>query len=434
LPSDLGGHGVIIGGGISGLLFAHALAGRFNRITLLEYGRYPPDARSPAPLARRGVPQSRCPHLLMAAGAVAFHQLIPGWRDELVALGGSSFDASADAVMRICAGTLPRTFSGITAYASSRALLETVLRGRLAGKPNVHVQEDHKVVGLLCSSRSERVTGVRTFEPHTEGDTTLPADLVVDASGAASALPRWFAGLPNGGELRVKKTVVKSGMQYVSRWFYVEPKDAPSWHCLSVAPSITGGLRCAMMLRAEDNRWGVVLLGPAGGPLPRDDSAFQEFIVRLGDGELRAALARARPVSPIHCYGPTSNRMMHYHRLPRWPAGLAAVGDSVCTLDPYFGLGMTAAARGVVLLRTYLDQRSGGDICCGEFQKELAIINAGPWRLATNRDLEGRRLPRDNVDLRRLCAAAASSPEFAHALLAVQHLVRPAETLKELAV
>jgi 2-polyprenyl-6-methoxyphenol hydroxylase-like FAD-dependent oxidoreductase len=370
----------------------------------------------------------------MAAGAAAFDQLMPGWRDELVALGGSSFDASADAVLRSCAGTLPRTFSGITAYACSRALLEKVLRRSLAGKPNVHVQEGHKVLGLLCSPRGERVTGVHTAEPHTAGDTTLLADLVVDASGAGSPLPRWIAGSPNGAGSPVKKTVVESGMQYVSRWFYIEPKDAPAWHCLSAAPTVTGGLRCAMMLRAEDNRWGIVLLAPAGGLLPRDDSAFQDFIARLGDGELRAALARARPVSPIHRYGPTSNRMMHYHRRPHWPPGLVAIGDSACTLDPYFGLGMTATARGVVLLRTYLNQNSGGDISSAEFQKELAVMNAGPWRLATNRDPEGRRLARDNADLRRLYEAAPSSPQLAHALLAVQHLLRPAETVKELAV
>jgi 2-polyprenyl-6-methoxyphenol hydroxylase-like FAD-dependent oxidoreductase len=369
----------------------------------------------------------------MAAGAAAFDQLIPGWGNDLVALGGSSFDASADAVMRICAGTLPRTFSGITAYASSRALLETVLRRRLAGKANVHVQENHKVVGLLCSSRGERVTGVRTSEPRTKVDATLPADLVVDASGAGSTLPRWIAGLPNGAGSPVKKTVVKSGMQYVSRWFYVEPKDAPNWHCLSVAPSVTGGLCCAMMLRAEDNRWGVVLLGPAGGPLPRDDGAFQDFIARLEDGELRAALVRARPVSRIHRYGPTSNRMMHYHSLPRWPAGLAAIGDSVCMLDPYFGLGMTVAARSVVLLRSYLNQKGGGDVSCGEFQKELAVMNARPWSPATNHDPE-RRLDRENAELRRLCEAAVSSPQLAHAVLAVQHLLRPTETLKGLAL
>jgi 2-polyprenyl-6-methoxyphenol hydroxylase-like FAD-dependent oxidoreductase len=183
----------------------------------------------------------------------------------------------------------------------------------------------------------------------------------------------------------------------------------------------------------EDNRWGVVLLGPAGGPLPRDDAAFLDFIDRLGDGELRATLARARPTSPIHCYGPTSNRMMHYHRLPRWPGGLVAIGDSVCTLDPYFGLGMTAAARSVVLLRTYLYQKNGEESSGANFQTELAALNAGPWRLATNRDSEGRQLAYDKVDLRRLYEAATSNPQVAQAILAVQHLLRPAETLRDVA-
>ena len=95
----MNGHAVIIGGGIGGLLAAHALAGRFERVTILERDRYPPDSSSAAPPARRGVPQSRCLHLLMAAGAAAFDELMPGWREEPVARGAVPFDASADAVI-----------------------------------------------------------------------------------------------------------------------------------------------------------------------------------------------------------------------------------------------------------------------------------------------------------------------------------------------
>jgi 2-polyprenyl-6-methoxyphenol hydroxylase-like FAD-dependent oxidoreductase len=425
-------HAVIIGGGIGGLLAAHALAGRFERITVLERDRYS-DAISPSPPARRGVPQSRCPHMLMAAGAALFDELMPGWQDELVARGASSFDASAGALLHTGAGTLPRTFSGIATYACSRALLEKALLRGLSGKPNVHMREGHKVLGLLSSKRGERVVGVHAAEARAAGVTTLLADLVVDASGAGSTLPRWIAGRPNGAGSPVKKTVVKSGMQYVSRWFHIESAHTPDWRCLSAAPTMSGGFRSAMMLRAEENRWGVVLLAPAGVALPRDDRAFLDFIAGLGDGELRAALARARPVSSIHCYGPTSSRMMHYHSLPGWPAGLIAIGDSVCTLDPYFGLGMTATARGVALLRAYLDQKNGGEIAVAEFQRGLAALNTEPWRLATNRDLDGRRLASDGIDLRRLYEAAPSDPRVAHALLAVHHLLRPAETLKEFA-
>lgn len=433
MESPTNSHCVIIGGGIAGLLAAHALTDQFERITILERFRYRPDSICSAPPVRRGVPQSRCIHLLMAAGAAAFDKLIPGWSEQLVALGAGPFDACADAVLRFPAGWLPRTRSGITTYACSRALFEKVLRAGLAGTATVHVREGQKVLGLLGSPRGNRVTGVYTVDRQAARETTLLADLVVDASGEGSTLPRWLSCFSNGGRSQVDKTVVESGTQYVSRWFNIKPEDAPNWHCLSIAPVAGAGLRSAMMVRAEQDRWSVVLLAPVGEPLPSDDTAFLDFIAGLGDGELREALARARPVSPILRYGATSNRMMHYERLTNWPSGLVAIGDSVCTLDPYFGLGMTAAARGAVLLRTHLYQ-FGDTVSAPAFQKELASLNAEPWRLATGRDPDGRLRARDREDLGRLYEAAASSPEVAHSLLAVQHLLLPAESLKELAL
>jgi 2-polyprenyl-6-methoxyphenol hydroxylase-like FAD-dependent oxidoreductase len=424
-------HAVVIGGGIAGLLAAYALAGRFERVTIVERDRYPAGSSASAPAARRGIPQSRCVHLLMAGGAAAFEELMPGWSEEMGARGAGPFDASADALLRLSAGWLPQTPSGITTYACSRNLLENVLRGGLAGKSTVHVSEGQKVVGLLGSPLGNRVIGVHTVGQHAAGEAALLADLVVDASGAGSILPRWIARLPNSAASQLQKTVVESGTQYVSRWFYIELRDTPDWHCLSIAPTAGVGLRAAMMLRAEENRWGVVLLAPAGEPLPPDDMAFLDFAADLGDGELRKALARARPMSPIQRYGPTSSRMIHYERLAAWPAGLVAIGDSVCTLDPYFGLGMTAAAQGAVLLRRYLDRESSGAVACFEFQKELASLNTQPWRLATGCDPDGRPLARDETHLRHLYEAAPSSPEVAHALLAVQHLLRPAGTLTE---
>jgi hypothetical protein len=210
----------------------------------------------------------------------------------------------------------------------------------------------------------------------------------------------------------------------------VESNAAPDWHCLAIAPTKEAGLRSAMMVRAENDRWGVVLLAPAGEPLPADDADFLDFVAGLGDGEMHDALAHATPVSPILRYGSTSNRMMHYERVAAWPSGLVAIGDSVCTLDPYFGLGMTAAARGVVLLRTHLDRRDS-QMSAMEFQNELACLNAEPWQHATGCASDGQPLVGDTAHLGRLYDAAPSSPEVARALLAVQHLLRPAETLKE---
>jgi 2-polyprenyl-6-methoxyphenol hydroxylase-like FAD-dependent oxidoreductase len=429
----MNGHAVVIGGGIGGLLAAHALTGVFERVTVLERYRYAVDSDSGAPAARRGVPQSRCLHLLMAAGVAAFDELVPGWTKALVARGAVPFDASADAAMRFPGGWLPRSRSGITCYACSRALLEDVLRSEFAPNASTQVCEGQRVLGLLSEPDGRRVTGVRVVQGP-GAITPMYADLVVDASGRSSMLPEWISELPNGARAPVEETVVESGTQYVSRWFHLDPDDAPDWHCLSVAPGEATTPRSAMMLRAENNCWGVVLLAPADEPMPSDDRDFLDFTDGLGDGKLRAALATARPLSPIHRYGSTVNRLRHYERCADWPSGLVALGDAVCALDPYCGLGMTAAARGAVLLRTRLTE--GGWAATPhrewQFQRALAALNEQPWQLATGCDQDGRRGTNKATHVAGLYDVAPSSPEVAHALLAVQHLLRTPESLMEL--
>src|SRR5262245_22652361 len=201
-------HGVVIGGGIGGLLAAHAMADRFERVTVLERYRYPADSISSSisgPPARRGVPQSRCLHLLMAAGAAAFDELVPGWRDEASALGAVPFDASADAAIHFPQGWLPRTLSGIRTFACSRDLLEIVLRRALDDR-HVEVREDQQVVALLGTER--RVTGVRTVGANGPDEATIEADLVVDASGRGSLLPDWIEGLPGRAGSTIEETLV----------------------------------------------------------------------------------------------------------------------------------------------------------------------------------------------------------------------------------
>jgi 2-polyprenyl-6-methoxyphenol hydroxylase-like FAD-dependent oxidoreductase len=429
-------HGVVIGGGIGGLLAAFALAPHCDRVTVLERDPYPTrgdrhDAKFTAPPPRKGAQQSRCLHLLTAAGANAFDELAPGWREDLVSRGAIPFDPSADALMRVSAGWLPRAASGILVYACSRALIEEVLRRRLAVWTNVRIEQGRRAVGLLSQRPGGGTTGVQLAAGDAAGKTTvaaaIEADLVVDASGAGSQLRRWLARLPAAGGSQPETTVIEPGMEYVSRWFYLAPEDAPDWMCLSVAPA-GAARRGAMMLRAEQDRWGVVLVAPTGDRLPADDDEFLQFAAGIGDGLLRRALARALTASPIHRYRSTPNRMVHYDRLAAWPDGLAALGDSVCMLDPYFGLGMTAAARGASLLRAWVG-RQEGEISVQGFQRELAALNAAPWRLATGRDPDGSIQP---TDIGPFYAAAPANPAIARALVHVHHMLRPADSLVEL--
>jgi 2-polyprenyl-6-methoxyphenol hydroxylase-like FAD-dependent oxidoreductase len=407
-------HALVVGGGVAGLLAAHALAPVFTRVTVLERHPYPtPASPGGAPVARRGVPQARCLHLLAAAGGLAVDALVPGWRARAQALGALPFDASADTALCLPQGWMPRAPSGMTLLACSRQLLEDVLRQALLERPGTALRTGPSVRGLWRAHGEGSVRGLfldREEEP-------LHADLVVDASGAASALPAWLGQA-------VPETCHRLGLHYLSRWLQLPEGLDPGWHCLSIAPTAASGRRSAMLLRAEHGHWGVVLLVPDGAPLPQTDAEFLAFTQGLGGGVLHALLARSTPASPIHRLGTTDSRLRRFETLNHWPQGLVVLGDAACRLDPYHGLGMTLAARAALLLRQHLQAGAQAGLPdCATFQQALAEQNSGAWEQATRLHTDGRPLQRSDGPLQRLVARATTDTSAAHALLAWQQLM-----------
>jgi 2-polyprenyl-6-methoxyphenol hydroxylase-like FAD-dependent oxidoreductase len=110
-------------------------------------------------------------------------------------------------------------------------------------------------------------------------------------------------------------------------------------------------------------------------------------------------------------------RRTWFERVDAWPEGLVIVGDAVCALDPYFGLGMTACARGVAALGERAWDAPGA---ARAFQRALGGIVDVTWRLAT------ADVPADAaaaLHRRRLLLAAPRSPEVARLLLRRMHLL-----------
>jgi hypothetical protein len=72
---------------MAGMLTARVLADHFDRVTVLERGRFP---ETPAP--RKGLPQARHAHALLARGREVLEQLLPGLTHELLEAGASLYD------------------------------------------------------------------------------------------------------------------------------------------------------------------------------------------------------------------------------------------------------------------------------------------------------------------------------------------------------
>ncbi|WLW54902.1 hypothetical protein [Streptomyces sp. YU58] len=100
--------------------------------------------------------------------------------------------------------------------------MDFVVRRQVLADPRVGLRPHTKVVGLLGDRRA--VTGVR-LRAADGTETDLPADLVVDASGRVTRLPRWLEGL---GITGLVQEGVDSGLVYASR-VYRAPVPTRDW-------------------------------------------------------------------------------------------------------------------------------------------------------------------------------------------------------------
>ncbi|HEY6416180.1 MAG TPA: hypothetical protein VIX41_08085, partial [Acidimicrobiales bacterium] len=81
-PGRIGDHAVVLGASLAGLLAARVLADAYAQVTVIDRDQLPQ-----AGSHRRGVPQGRHLHALLARGQQALEELFPGLTAELVAHG-----------------------------------------------------------------------------------------------------------------------------------------------------------------------------------------------------------------------------------------------------------------------------------------------------------------------------------------------------------
>lgn len=420
------GRAVVIGASIAGVSAASALADHFAEVVVIDRDRLPACGEH-----RKGVPQSRHAHGLLARGREDLERLFPGLTDRLAGAGALAADNVADGLWYMQNGYHARPRTGLHGMLQSRVLLEGTLRAMLAERSNVRLRDRTDVIRPLYDAANRRVAGVALSSREGGMIENLPADLVVDASGRGSRAPEWLTawGYPAPPEM-----LVKSDVAYTSRVYPRRPGDIGGAR-FAVVTTVPPVARGAALLAIEGERWHLTLFGLVGDAAPPDEEGFRAYAASLPTGDILGIVASRAPIGETARYGMPGSRRRFYERLDRFPDGFLVFGDAICSFNPTFGQGMTVAAAQAVALRTVLAQgRAGLGL---RFFRVAGKLVDSPWRIAASADWRFDRVPGErargtgivNAWLDRVHLAAHSDPLVALAFHRVANLYRAPTSL-----
>jgi hypothetical protein len=276
--AHLGRHAAVIGASMGGLLAARALADHYEEVTVLER-----DALPEAPEPRKGVPQGRHAHGLLARGREVLEQLFPGLSEEMVALGEVYGDL-VDQVRWFNHGVyLLNAPSALFGLLVSRPMLEDGVRRRLLQLSNIRLLEHSNALEPMFDRIRGRVTGVRVQLQRDSGDAqAINADLVVDASGRGSQSPAWLDAL---GYAKPREEGIEVRIGYMTRLYRRRPDHLHGKQAIVMA-GCRPGWRFGVILAQEDDRWIVTLGGYLGDRPPPDEAGYIEFARSLPKPEI----------------------------------------------------------------------------------------------------------------------------------------------------
>jgi 2-polyprenyl-6-methoxyphenol hydroxylase-like FAD-dependent oxidoreductase len=418
---QVGQHAIVIGASMGGLLAARALSDFYAVVTLLERDDFP---LSDVP--RKGVPQGRHAHGLLARGRSVIENFFPGWTDEVVACGGAKGDIARDVNWIGHGVTIKSAPSELVGLLASRPVLEGHVRRRLTALPNVRVIENGAVQSLIADNQRTRIEGVRVRIGN-DVEQTIAADLVVDASGRGSSSPAWLEGFGYAGPEEEK---IEIEIGYTTRVYRRRPSDLGGKLAAVVAGSGPNWRNGVILYQTED-RWIVSIGGYFGDHAPDDEQMFAAFAGSLPTSDIYDIVAHAEPLSDFVRYRYPANLRRRYERLTRFPAGYLVFGDALSSFNPVYGQGMTVAAQEAALLCQCLDAGEA-DLARRFFAAAATAIDT-PWDIAVGNDLRHPQVagPRPakvrfiNWYIGKLHMAAKHDAKLANAFLEVANLEAP---------
>ncbi|MBI3959080.1 MAG: FAD-dependent monooxygenase [Chloroflexi bacterium] len=422
---------LVLGASMAGLLTARVLSEHFDQVTILER-----DTVTAEPQSRKGQPQTRHLHGLLASGLQMLAHYFPDLPDALTENGAIVGDMAEKMHWHSYGGFRQRFHMGLKGATMSRPLLESLVRQRTLARPNITLRDNTAVKGLVTTTDRSKVVGVevesRGASTHNE---TISADLVVDATGRGSRTPQWLTEL---GYAAPAESEVKVDVGYATRLYRRDPSDPLGQDWILSTPEAPRESRFGGIFPIESDRWIISIGGWAGDHAPTDEEGFLAFAHSLPNPDIYRIISQAEPLSKIIAYKFPASLRRHYEQLERFPQGLLVLGDAISSFNPTYGQGMSSAILQAAALDKILAQKSvAPELLARTFFKAAAAVVDTPWQLSVGEDF---RFPQTTgpkpagVDLINRYVAAVHratrfDPEVGRAFLKVMNLLEPPTSL-----
>lgn len=383
---------LVVGGSISGMVTALALARRGIEVQLVDADAAAAVADAAAAVQaldeevrrtpRRATPQAGHSHAFLARCRELLRAEAPDVLDDLRDAGCPEL-ALADHRPDTVPDHAPHPDTAdLVVIAARRTTFEAVLRRAVGRRPEIRRRRARRATGLVVDGAHVRGVGF-------DDGSVVPARLVVDATGRRTPMTGWLAdhGMP------VASSAGECGIAYLTRFY----RRAPGAPRLPLDRGFAAGgsfdRYSCLVFPGDADTFSVTF-----GVLPEDREL--RGLLRGGaafDAAVRSIPALApwvdaswtEPISEVRMMAGLVNRI---DRVARDLLGWTAVGDAAATTNPAHSRGCSLGAVHAVAIADavaeHRDPAALAEACAAALEREQA-----PW-VADSIEQDGQRLAR----------------------------------------
>lgn len=355
---------VVVGCGIAGMCSALALAKRGHQVTVVERDTAPPEGDPEKAFfewPRRGASQFRHPHAFLGLMCNLLQDNYPDLLEAFYAAGARRLEFKDMLSAEVARRYVPqRGDERLWVLLCRRATIETVLRRYVGRYPNIDIENEATIDGLVTGERDGplqvrglklRRDAVARFGPE------IRADVVVDASGRTSRFPRWL------GEcgVEVEEENEDAEIVYYTRHYRLNPgQEEPPRGGRDRSAGDLGYIKYGVF-PGDNGHFAIIVC------VHESETELREAVT---DGEKFDAICRSIPgllpwvrkgtataTTPAFGIGDIRAVWRHYVRdgVPL-ATNFFAVGDAALRTNPLYGRGCSTGILHAHMLAEVLDE------------------------------------------------------------------------------